>query len=56
VRHEFDDRAVPRPPYWGGYRIVPTEVELWEGRPDRLHHRVRYRRSGDGWHRDLLWP
>jgi pyridoxamine 5'-phosphate oxidase len=56
VRRQFDDRPVPRPPYWGGYRIVPTEVELWEGRPDRLHHRVCFRRADDEWHRDLLWP
>ncbi len=56
VQREFEGRDVPRPPYWGGYRLVPDEIELWEGRPDRLHHRIRYRRSAGGWRADLLWP
>ena len=56
VQRQFDGRPVPRPPYWGGYRIVPHEIELWQGRPDRLHHRVRYQRSDDGWRAELLWP
>jgi pyridoxamine 5'-phosphate oxidase len=56
----FAGRGVPRPPYWGGYRIVPEVVEFWEGRPDRLHDRVRYRRGGTGgggaWVAERLWP
>jgi pyridoxamine 5'-phosphate oxidase len=47
---------VPRPPHWGGYRIVPVEVEVWQGRPSRLHDRFRYRRAGDGWELDRLSP
>jgi pyridoxamine 5'-phosphate oxidase len=46
----------PRPPYWGGYRVVPDSIELWQGQPSRLHDRVRYRREGDAWIRDRLAP
>jgi pyridoxamine 5'-phosphate oxidase len=48
---------VPLPPYWGGYRVVPTTIEFWQGRPNRLHDRLRYRRSPDGgWLLDRLAP
>lgn len=46
----------PRPPHWGGYRVVPDMVELWQGQASRLHDRVRYRRVGDAWARDRLAP
>ena len=49
--------AVPsRPAYWGGYRVVPDLLELWQGQPSRLHDRVRYVRAGDAWVRDRLAP
>jgi pyridoxamine 5'-phosphate oxidase len=57
VSERFAGRDVDRPPYWGGYRIVPVEIELWQGRPDRLHERTRFVRvETGGWRSDQLWP
>ena len=47
---------VPRPSWWGGYRVVPTVFEFWQGRPNRLHDRLRYTRHGAGWTRERLAP
>jgi pyridoxamine 5'-phosphate oxidase len=50
-------RPVPRPPHWGGLRVVPVYVEFWQGRPDRLHDRLRFRRAEDGgWVVERLAP
>lgn len=47
---------VPRPPHWGGYRVVPTVWEFWQGRPSRLHDRIRFRKAASGWVRERLSP
>jgi pyridoxamine 5'-phosphate oxidase len=46
----------PRPPYWGGYRLVPHEWQFWQGRKSRLHDRLRYRQNGGPWVRERLAP
>ena len=51
-----DDQAIPRPPHWGGYRVVPEVIEFWQGRDDRLHDRIRFRRQGGGWVSERLAP
>jgi pyridoxamine 5'-phosphate oxidase len=52
----FGERPVPRPPHWGGYRLVPRVIEFWQGRPNRLHDRLRYTRRGGRWKRERLAP
>jgi len=57
VSAEFQDHAVPRPEYWGGFRAVPERIEFWEGRRDRLHDRLLYTRLPDGsWSVQQLSP
>jgi len=46
----------PRPPHWGGYRLVPDEIEFWQGRENRLHDRLLYARAGSGWRIERLAP
>lgn len=59
VTERFADAPVPRPPHWGGFRLSPVEVEFWQGRPNRLHDRFRYRRDEErstGWKIERLAP
>jgi pyridoxamine 5'-phosphate oxidase len=51
-----DEEEIPPPPHWGGWRITPTHVEFWQGRPDRLHDRLRFRRTDPGWVVERLAP
>jgi pyridoxamine 5'-phosphate oxidase len=53
---EYEGREVPRPAFWGGYRIEPETIEFWQGRENRLHDRLRYRRSEGGWKIERLQP
>jgi pyridoxamine 5'-phosphate oxidase len=53
---EYEGREVPRPPFWGGYRVGPEVVEFWQGRENRLHDRIVYRREDGGWKIERLQP
>lgn len=53
---KYDNQEIPRPPYWGGYRVIPTAIEFWQGRSSRLHDRLHYRLIGDHWLIERLSP
>jgi pyridoxamine 5'-phosphate oxidase len=54
---EYQDREIPLPDYWGGYRLTPSVIEFWQNRPGRLHDRFRYKRQSDGqWLIERLSP
>lgn len=56
VAQRFARAPVPRPPHWGGYRVLPASFEFWQGRPSRLHDRIRYRQEEGIWRIDRLSP
>ncbi|MFM8887645.1 MAG: pyridoxamine 5'-phosphate oxidase [Chthoniobacterales bacterium] len=56
MKAKFADGEVPLPSFWGGFRVVPSEIEFWQGRENRLHDRFRYARSGDAWNIARLAP
>jgi pyridoxamine 5'-phosphate oxidase len=56
TEERFAGKDVPPPPNWGGYRLQPETVEFWQGRADRLHDRLRYRREGELWILERLAP
>ena len=53
---KFANRAIPRPPHWGGYVLHPTSIEFWQGRPGRLHDRILYTLTSSGWEKQRLAP
>ena len=56
VRAQYPDGAVPRPPHWTGFRLIPEQIEFWLSRPHRLHERRLFTRAGEGWTSALLYP
>jgi pyridoxamine 5'-phosphate oxidase len=56
IEERFAGQPVPRPTFWGGFRIVPQRIEFWYGRPDRLHDRIEYQRTETGWRIERLYP
>ncbi len=56
IKNKFTDQAIPRPPYWGGYLIIPHRIEFWQQRPHRLHERMLYTRENGEWQQMRLYP
>lgn len=56
LEQQHQGQPVPRPPYWGGYRLVPEVIEFWQSRLNRLHDRLRYQRTAGGWRIERLSP
>ena len=56
MKQKFANGVVPLPDFWGGYRVVPSQIEFWQGRENRLHDRILYTRQHDGWNIQRLAP
>jgi pyridoxamine 5'-phosphate oxidase len=56
LEEKYRGKVIPRPSHWGGYRVFPSTIEFWKGRPNRLHDRLCYRRKGTSWTRERLAP
>jgi pyridoxamine 5'-phosphate oxidase len=56
IGRRYPGDQIPLPEHWGGHRVVPEIIEFWQGRENRLHDRIRYRRDGEGWVRERLSP
>ncbi|MEP0916848.1 pyridoxamine 5'-phosphate oxidase [Leptolyngbya sp. DQ-M1] len=56
LKLEYENQEVPRPPHWGGFRVIPREIEFWQGRSSRLHDRLRYQLHDGQWVIDRLSP
>ena len=56
IREQYENRDLPKPPFWGGYEINITQMEFWQGRPGRLHDRILYEKTEQTWNRKRLMP
>lgn len=56
IENEFEGKAISRPPHWGGYRLIPATIEFWQGRPSRLHDRIKYELREGKWEITRLAP
>ncbi|SOC81207.1 Pyridoxamine 5'-phosphate oxidase [Salinimicrobium sediminis] len=56
LEKEFEGKEIPKPVYWGGYKVIPSQFEFWQGRPSRLHDRIYYCKEDSGWKMDRLAP
>lgn len=56
LEEKYEGKPIPRPPFWGGYRLIPVNVEFWQGRPGRLHDRILYSLQNKQWERKRLSP
>ncbi|PAM96715.1 pyridoxamine 5'-phosphate oxidase [Flavobacterium sp. IR1] len=57
LEQEYEGKEIPKPPYWGGYKVIPSEFEFWQGRPNRLHDRIYFtKESNSNWKIDRLAP
>jgi pyridoxamine 5'-phosphate oxidase len=56
IKAKFGTEPIPRPPHWGGYRVIPVHIEFWQGRPSRLHDRILYSLEAGSWIIQRLAP
>ena len=56
LENEYEGKEIPKPPYWGGYKVYASEFEFWQGRPNRLHDRIYFTKEKDTWQIDRLAP
>src|SRR6218665_76108 len=55
-QERFKHGEIPKPPHWGGFRVIPSSIEFWQGRPNHLHHPLKFTRQNQGWKMERLAP